>query len=277
MEIEAKDMYKVKKFRIEDNYNFEHDIIGILVENNGKDSFFSNPLYAYNYKIIGIDGSEKQVRGKDILEISIVKNIDKNVREMMNQYGVKRKNMDKEISKAKAELIYLYTNNEKEEKKLLENIMVERKLLFPEEFERKIYGEIRKIVDSKYHLFVTGSHLDNSINIGISMDIEKYAKPENYSFIYKEYDRTLHIDSDMLSYKELKEKYDKNFKILSLKEIKDIKKKYNCEIIEQESNFSIGDKDWLSYNFYLYIRFDDNFILNEEYANKVISVVSKFV
>ena len=277
MEIEIRDMYKVKKFKIKDSYNFEHEMVGILVENNEEGNFSLNPLYTYDYKIISIDGNEKQVRGKDILEISIVKNIDKNIREMMNKYGLKRKQMDKKISKAKTELMYLYEEKKKEERELLKDIIAERKFLFPEEFETRIYEKLRKIVNSKYHLFVTGSYLDNSINIGISKDIEKYAKPENYSFIYKEYDGTLHIDSDMPSYKELKEKYDKNFKILSPKEIKKIKKQYNCELIEQESNLSIGDKDWLSYNLYVYICFDDTFILSEESANKVVSIISEFM
>lgn len=276
MKIEEKDMYKVKRFKIKDDYRSEYETIGILVENNNVEDFLANPLYAYNYKILDMDGDEIQVRENDIQKISAVKNIDKNIREMLNQYGLKRKQIDKKISKIKNEFIGLSENKEKEEKELLKSIVEERKMLFPEEFDRGIYEKIKKLIGNEYSLYTSGSYMDNSVHIGISKDIEKYAKPENYSFIYEEYDRTLHIDSDMPSYKKFKEKYDKNFNILSSKELKKLEKQFGC-IIEQHSNLSIGDKDWLSYNFYIYIRFDEEFLLNDDYVNKVVSIVSKFL
>jgi len=273
MKIESKDMYKMKRIKIKGDKN---EFIGILVGNNNMDDFLANSLYAYNYQILSIDGTKYKVKESQIQQISTVKNVDNDIREMLNQYGLKRKQIDKKLNKMKKEAVNLLDDKKKDEDELMKKVVAKRGLLFPEEFRSKLYKKIKEKTRNEYDLYTSGSYLDNLINIDISKRIEKYATPEKYSFIYEEYDRSLQIGYDTPSYKKFIKKYDNKFNILSAKGLKELGKEYGC-IINQSSELSVGDKNWLSYNFCLCIQFDKKFILNEDYLNKVVSIISKFL
>lgn len=79
---------------------------------------------------------------------------------------------------------------------------------------REFMEEVERLFREKYpatgswcrRYFSWDSVSDKTFSVRQSQDVEKYANPENYSFIYREYDNTLHINSSVKGYKEFCER-----------------------------------------------------------------------
>lgn len=94
------------------------------------------------------------------------------------------------------------------------------------------------------NMYYNHNNSDSTIYIGIEceIDIEKYASPDSYGFIYEEYDRTLSINREYSpdEYDRLLSKYNRYF-TCKIKIKSPLRGK-----IEEYKGFGLGDKDWLS-------------------------------
>lgn len=74
----------------------------------------------------------------------------------------------------------------------------------------------------------------SEITVEQSQDVDKWANPEKYSFLYREYDNTIHISYDSKSYKDFCARH-------APRVIPELAKYCDAEV-----EASLGDKEWLS-------------------------------
>lgn len=72
------------------------------------------------------------------------------------------------------------------------------------------------------------------VTVKQSQDVDKWANPEKYSFLYREYDNTIHVHYDSKSFKEFCERNAPRI-------IPELEK--HCKV---DVSGSLGDKEWLS-------------------------------
>lgn len=235
----------------------------------------------YPYQFIGLDGEVVDIPLSDreeFLKFSIVKGIDPEVRKYMNGYGRVRKKEFKSYLKAKE-------TYEKLDNKLrddLSSFKREVKVVSGVMSLRDFANVIRRNLSEKYDdhsvfhgaksVHITG-YTSNGITISFTQEIEKYAHPSSYPFLFEEYDMTLHVNHDCKTIDEYKKKYDKNFNI----EVNTIKKVKSVNEVRESSSFAIGDKNFLIYYKDIDIEFERGFSPSKEKAEELAEVISSMI
>ena len=134
-------------------------------------------------------------------------------------------------------------------------------------FER--YGKNRLETNKGYSIEINIPRSGDGLEIRInkSIDIEKYASPEKYGFIFEEYDHTFHIVRDYAT-----EQYDK---LINSYKPKFQNFKTNIPIItgiKEQYYLSLGDKEWLTAEHY--IMFNIPIKDKKEYSEKDIGSIA---
>lgn len=121
----------------------------------------------------------------------------------------------------------------------LATVKINSKEMTPSEFAAKIgnlFSEKYPATGGYYSTKSFGviSCSPTEITVEQSQDVDKYANPEKYSFLYREYDNTIHMNSDTKSYKDFCARHAPSV-------IPELAKYCDAEV-----EASLGDKEWLS-------------------------------
>lgn len=151
----------------------------------------------------------------------------------------------KEAYKAKLKLDAFEEKYKKElasHKDFLNSALISVKESSKEYSSSEFIDKVVALFDEKYpssgdyyrKYFEADSWSSTQVSVRQSQEIEKWANPEKYPFLYREYDNTIHIRSDS---KSLKDFCDRNAPRI----IPELEK--HCKV---EVSASLGDKEWLS-------------------------------
>lgn len=181
--------------------------------------------------IIHLDGTVCSMKTKDIINITSTR-ISSDVRSIMRDL------IQLKTAKAVEEERHMVFMRECDDKvhTLSKELIEATGLMSPSEFEYRLQDILEK--HGYRHMFLSGWENDGSvIELTESKSIQKYASPESYSFIYREYDGCCFLNSDS---KEAKKFAKENAPVerCTLKKIATAIEKY----------LELGDKNWLSAN-----------------------------
>lgn len=261
--LNAKDMYILKKVEVK-GYD---EVIGIIVQQDNRH---------YELKVITIEGDELQFSPSQLIKVSITRGLDEKVRDMMNKYGKEEKIRFQKLQKMRNEIKELEKERNNENSKVLEGIIEARGLLSQKEFNSKLSETVQGLVPRGFYSNLAISSMYQSMSIDISNDIQKWASPDEYPFLFEEYDRSLHMSEGGKAYNELKARYENKLTLANEKAIKKIEKDFKCKI-KTNSYLSIGDKDWLTYEFGVNIDFLGDLSLNKEKLKDVTKIIKGII
>lgn len=204
-------------------YGKELEFIGILVDENEKE-----------YTFITENNYCSSIYRKDVISLTSPRGYPSEARELLK----KRYAAYKEEVKIKEKIKSLNDDlrNIKDKFKTFEEDIAHAKgLLTIEEFSKVLFDNLSWRLQSEIELnkYEFDTYRKDEICLTRSVDIEKYCR--NASFLYEDYDGTMHFDFDC--------EEDKNYKDLL---------RCNSEKIGIKAEFSeglsLGDKDWLYYH-----------------------------
>ena len=260
--MDNKNLYKLKRITLKDGY----ERVGVLIECNNK---------WFPYKLITVNGEEKMIKKGSIEKISIVRGIDKEVRNLVNSFGKERLKINKKLMKLQQELQLVEEKLEKDEELFLKNLVESTGTITPLQFKDYLYKQIKKMARHReFDVYIAIS--EGFVDVELSLDVEKWASPERYSFLFREYDGNIFVNRELSSYKKFLKKYEKNLNLLNVEEKEELARKYKCKI-NQYSSFEIGDKNWLYYFYELHVDFGKNTILTKSHANTIILIMNKIL
>lgn len=157
-----------------------------------------------------------------------------------------------ELRQGLKELYQLYTKKKKIEDQL-KKLESERLSLSHEMSEKRkdllkyspviTLKTIENIIESRWFYSKDGEKFI-TVGIGFDIPIEKYANPESYGFLMREYDNTIHIWDKKQAIKECKINIDHcRDEVNQIKSIANSKKL--CKLTAIKDDVYLGDKDWL--------------------------------
>lgn len=274
--IKEKDMYKVKRIKFTPMYNQEpeREEIGILTKNPDYNSF----------QVITISGEKIEIDINKEIEVSIVRNIPKASREILNSIGKKMKekyNAEKE----KEEILKKINDNIQS----IDNDIYDMYSIMLKQY-RKDYDKYNKDdFEAEISSIFNGMNLqhteyfthnmpykitrlkDNNVYVYVDVYNEKYAN-EGSPLVYSEYDGELFIiDSEEMI--ESTVKYYSEFSLRNanyaniIKKAEELNKNNKNYNIKVSPEAFIGDKNWLHIGINIDIQFKDLEYNNESLEN----------
>ena len=207
------------------------------------------------YKLYSIDGIEFELRKSMILSENLVRNIPTETRSLLKDYAKLHQKLKLEEEKYEKAIRPLEDAMKKINTKTLRK---SRGLLTMEEFINTFINFLPDYLQREMEKFEIRMYAEDSLEIEHTEHIEKYFRKG--SFVYEEYDDTIHMRSgakDDPNYKKYLKRYTK---ALSVKQ-------------KPISYLEIGDKDWLICT--IEYRLELKKPLTREYAKEIARRFSK--
>lgn len=233
----------IRKLKVDYYGGKEERIVVVLEETDTK------------YKLYSIDGIEFELRKSMILSENLVRNIPTETRSLLKDYAKLHQKLKLEEEKYEKTIRPLEDAMKKINTKTLRE---SRGLLTMEEFINTFINFLPDYLQREMEKFEIRMYAEDSLEIEHTEHIEKYFRKG--SFVYEEYDGTIHMRSgakDDPNYKKYLKRYTK---ALSVKQ-------------KPISYLEIGDKDWLICT--IEYRLELKKPLTREYAKEIARRFSK--
>ncbi len=284
--IEKKDLYTLKKvdyMKYGELIEGELCVISYKLDSLGYNHSTPNDLeslHFFNYL-----GSEFTPSFSDIKKISNTRNVDIETREFLEEYAEFKKKEDTQIMKQFKEYLSIKDkfNKNLEKTKIKDNkkkevikksLLKKMNMIDIDELNKKIRLKAEEnILNSHLSLFFYSRNGKFILNLEDDNYIVSHPNSSTNEFIGLEYDNSMFIEEDSLSYRTLLEECDKP----NIEGLKMFRNKYDSDnlIIDFNSEINFAD-DYLCHTSKIEIRFKE-FILNKNGEKEVLSVIDNLL
>lgn len=260
MKVKEKDLFKIKRVVMR-----KKEVIGVLISDKG---------FHYHYELISLSGESSFVKESDILEVRIVRNIPKKIREKIEALIGERKKLLKkeeelrtksdEISKE----IRKINRHTFEIKSDLEDEYFKEYGLYPQnEFESLILEEVKELSNSHFNDVTI---YDDKVMITVSLEENKYADEGLYGLTYFEYDGSMHLYHN--KEERVKELVESKYREVYRRGFEFTRKYIDKEGADIFGEVYLGDKNTLIIGLGISIKLDEFSQKNLERVKRVLKL-----